>query len=259
MKNEHFMLVVLLAIQSKELREKCRDLEEQVKELEPYHSPLWDKLHKEPDPLKQQEIRAQIQADQERDAQLKAKKKQDIYEFIARLGSTYPIRKWEIRDKKHVPYQAVFWHEPMTVNDYHNATGMSARQLRNVLHRLNAEPLQDKSTRKRRNEPLRYGVETNLKVFCEWLIRYQKDLEVRRAWLVKTCLKYKHEKREHFQSFLDAIMPVLKSLDLNSGDALEQFIKYHHEVDRLLYPPPPAFSMDMPGISALAALNSIAQ
>ena len=259
MADNHFKLLVLLALQSRELRKRCDDLHQQVEELTPYHSPLWEKLHKEPDPLKQQAIRAAIDADEKKEAQRKAAKKKAFNDSLKLIMECFGKKTWKSRDRKHVPFQAVLWHEPMTVNDYHEATGISARQLQNVLRRLKAEPLQAKRARKRKNEPLRYGVETNMKVLCEWLIRYIKDPGTRRAWLVKTCLKCKHEAAEHLDRMKEAIMPALLSLNINSGETLEDFVNYVKKVDQILYPPVMAYSMDPFTLSAMATLNSIGQ
>jgi hypothetical protein len=232
MGGKSFKLLVLLATQARELRRERDNLRREIDELEDYRSPHRDKLRDEPDPLKRQEITRQAEADEARVAQERAAKKQSFHDaFLKFFGQ----RPWLRRDASHTPYEPVYWHEPMTVMDYHEATGLTRRTILNILHRLGAKPL---AKRERINAPAKYGVETNFAILREWLVRYEKQPGNRRAWLVRTLLKYKHDSPEHFKDLIQAILPVLESLGINTEEKIKEFRAYVLQCEPILYPPP---------------------
>ena len=247
----HFKVLVLLAAQAAELREKCDELTEEINELKPYVSPLWAQVGKHPDPIKDQELMALIRADEERDAQARLVKKEKFHKMLTRMMAHFGRRTWENRDKKKEPSNPVLWHRNMSVSDYHEATGMSVRHIRNILTRLKAKPLKPIKSRLRKNEPSLYPPVTNLKILREWLVVYEKDPDRRRAWLAKTLLKYKNEAPDNFDDFITAISPLFLKLGMNTEDKIKGFTDYCRQIEPLLHSPP-----SYPNLKALASLNS---
>lgn len=231
----YFKLFVLLAIQNRELRRQTTRLQVEGEDRREYYSPIRDELRNEPDPLKQAEILFRAEADEARVARTREARKlsdeQDMQELVQAFGR----RPWTNRDKRHHPWQAVFWHEPMTVMAYHRATGLTRRTILNVLRRIKATPL---NTRHRRNDPGRYGAESNFDVLREWLIRYQKKPEHRRAWLVRTLLKCAHETPDRLEALVGAVMPVFKSLGIENPASSPHFLEYYRKCEARLYPLP---------------------
>ena len=79
-----------------------------------------------------------------------------------------------------------------------------------------------------------------MRLLCEWLVKYQKDPEARRAWLVRTLSLYKAEEPTRFPWILAALLPVLRSLDIRSREQIEEFVTYLsqcHEVLESRYSP----------------------
>jgi hypothetical protein len=250
--DNHFKLLVLLATQNNELRQERDRLRLEMENEKDYYSPVRDESRYEPDPLKQEEINRRAEADEARVARDRATKKQSQEDAFRQFVDAFSRRPWIHRDKRRQPWQAVFWHEPMTVMAYHQATGLTRRTIQNVLRRIKAAPLE---SRHRRNEPARYGTETNFAVLRAWLIQYEKKPENRRAWLVRTLLKCAHEMPDHLETLAGALMPVFKSLGIENPANSPQFLEYYRQCEARLYPPSPPLPTAAYGISGLLGLN----
>jgi len=248
----HFKLLVLLATQNKELRRECNRLQLEIEDRREYYSSIREELYNEPDPLKQEEISRRAEEDEARVARNRDARKRSHEQDMQKLVEAFSRRRWISRDKRRRPWQAVFWHEPMTAMAYHEATGLTRRTIHNVLRRIKAAPL-DK--RHRRNDPARYGVETNFAVLCQWLIRYEKKPDHRRAWLVRTLLKCAHEMPDRLEALVGVLMPVFKSLGIENPANSPPFLEYYRKCEARLYPPPPPSPVaNSGGISDLAKL-----
>lgn len=232
--DSHFKLLVLLATQNKELRRQRDKLLRENEAQEDYFSPIRDQLRYEPDPLKQQELTRQAEADEARVEQIRTERKRAQLSEFERFVAAASRKRWANRDRRQQPRRAVFWHETMTVMDYHEATGLTRRTLQNLLRRIKADPI---LKRQRRNEPARYGPANNFAVLREWLLRYEKQPEHRRAWLVRTLLKYAHEMPDHLNTVAHAVHPVLESLGINDTPKFEAFLKYYRQCEAIIYPP----------------------
>jgi len=71
----HFKLLVLQAIQIKEIRRECDTLRLEIENEKEYYSLIRDGLRNEPDPIKQAVIRRRAEADEARVARERAEKK----------------------------------------------------------------------------------------------------------------------------------------------------------------------------------------
>jgi hypothetical protein len=231
--DKHFKLLVLLALQNNEFRQECALLRIEIENEKDYRSPVRDELHNEPDPLKRAEIERRAEADEARVAHERSQKEQAQVTAFRQFAAAISRRPWASRYKRRQPWKAVSWHEPMTVMAYHEATGLTRRTLQNVLRRIKASPL---ATRHLKNEPARYGPDTNFAVLREWLIKYEKNAKHRRAWLVRTLLKYAHELPEHLKTLFEAVMPVFNSLGIENPGNSPQFLEYYRQCKAILYP-----------------------
>lgn len=71
------------------------------------------------------------------------------------------------------------WHEPMTQNDYRQATGLTRPSIRKILTRLKAKPdIQPEHE----NEPAQYLARTNFGVLRVWLLDFVKQPLERRGY-----------------------------------------------------------------------------
>ena len=248
--DRHFKLLVLMATQINELHKERDRLLLEKENGEDYYSPIRDELRQEPDPIKQTEISRRAEADEARVAQDRASRKQFQIDCFHQLSNALGRRPWLSRDKRRQPWAPTFWHQPMTVMAYHRATGLSRRTIQNVLRRIKAVPLENRS---RRKDPARYGTKLNFTVLREWLLRYEKKPEHRRAWLVRTLLKYKYEMPEQLETLTNAVIPVLRSLEIDDPGNSPEFMAYYRQCETLLYPPPSPLLGS--GISALLELS----
>src|SRR5262245_58393618 len=135
-----FKTLVLLAIQNKELRRERDRLQQEIEENNEYYSPIRDELRNERDLLKREEIKRRAEADEARVARDRAEKEQSRSVLFRKMLDDLSRQPWIFRDQSHLPREPVFWHEPMTVMNYHQATGLSRRTLQNVLRRIKATP-----------------------------------------------------------------------------------------------------------------------
>ncbi len=232
--DHRFVQFVLLAIQSKELR-KQRDalqrrtdnLQRRLEELLPYRSPLWDEASIEPCPIEEARLRRAAQVD---DARVSAERRRQ-----ATLVPADPIeftnQAWKTRDTRSLgfQFQPVVWHEPMTVMDYRQATGMSRRTIQNFLSRSGARPIE---ARKGRNAPARYGRETNGAVLVAWLIGHVDDRHTRRGWAARILILTRHKAPTHYEWLLELMCPVVITLGLSGVE----FIEYLSECEEHLHP-----------------------
>lgn len=247
-----FKTLVLLAVQNNRLREQCHRLEQQIEEQQPYYSPIRDEGRNEPDPVKLAEINRRAEADEARVAKMRAEKKKLKEDSWKQFLEAFSRRPWTNRDKSRRVYRPVFWHEPMTINDYHDATGISRRTLHNILKRLQAKPV---TGRKNPNEPATYGPDTNYAVLSLWLTKYVKKPEHRRAWLVQTLLKTVHEAPDFLKALAPALKPVFISLGIGDIENAAEFWNYFSLCDSELYPRLPESSFSDPFTSALMSVG----
>ncbi len=246
-----FRLFVLLAEQAKLLRAKCSALERRIGVLEDYHSPLWEKVAAEPCPIKQQELRRAAMAEDARINDERFKQRDPFTSMMAIFGNA-KLRPWKYRDRrrKFFPFRETLWHEPMTVMDFHEATGLSRRTLHNLLKRLGARPVTE---RERRNEPARYGPATNGGVLCEWLKRYVKDLHTRRAFFARTLVYCDHKSPQHYAELVNFMAPAILSLGFKTKAEIDEFKRYVTACKQVLYPPLPSSHL----LGNLASLSAI--
>ena len=225
---------VLLTTQAKELRKHRDLLAHRVELLENYHSPLWDDVWNEPCPVKEAELRRKAEADEARVNEQRRKERDPLASFREFLGKV-KIRRWENRDRRrfHHHFQPTLWHNPMSVMDYHEATGLTRRTIQNLLDRLGAQPI---AQRKRPNEALRYDRSTNHALLCDWLVRRVKDRETRRGWLARTLIHCQYKTPEHSAQLFESILPVLESL---TPEQRQQFPRYMGQCKQIVHPPPP--------------------
>jgi hypothetical protein len=228
-----FKALVLLAVQNNRLREQYHRLVQQIKEQKPYYSPIRDEGLNEPDPVKLAEINHRAEADEARVAKARADKKKSEDDSWKRILEAFGRRTWTDRDKSRRVYRPFFWHEPMTINDYQDATGISRRTLLNILKRLQAKPV---TSRNNLNEPVTYGPNTNYAVLSVWLTKYVKKPEHRRAWLVRTLLKTAHEAPDFLKALAPALKPVFVSLGISDIANATEFWDYFSQCDSELYP-----------------------
>jgi hypothetical protein len=245
-----FRLFVLFATQAKELRKECKRLRHEVEIREDYHSPRWEDVGNEPCPIKQADLRYEAEAEDAR-VNEERRKQRDPLSAIAESSKHYRSRKWEFRDARRwwSPNKPALWHEPMTVMDYHEATGLSRRTAQNIVDRLGVLP--DNSQR-RRNEPALYGQAANVAVLNEWLTHYQKKPENRKGLIARTLIHCKFESPEHREWMEKALQPAIQSLKLSRDD----FSRYLSVCEKILHPfarSPVDYArlkFDAPGISA---------
>jgi hypothetical protein len=125
---------------------------------------------------------------------------------------------------------------------------LPADTIQYILHRLKAKSL---AKRKRKQDPARYGVETNYAIFCGWLLK-QKQRDDRRAWLVRTWLEFRHEAPEKLNSLVKAVGPVLESLDAHTEVGGNQITDSIRKFEPILYPLPALnFTEPRPRVLAL--------
>lgn len=233
-----FLLFVLMAEQSKALRKERDNLKHQVELSEDYHSPLRVAAYVEPCPIKKAQLHNKAAAEEQRVNEQRRRERDPVARMLERSKSI-SARKWEFRDEAH-PFFSTFtparWHEPMTLMDYHEATGLSRRTVKNILDRAGARPLEG---RKRPNEPARYGQDSNAVVLQAWLIQHVKNLDARRALLAQTLAQCKHDMPEHFGRMVEAIIPVVQSLGITTEEQVKEFKAYLAECEQIMFPPLP--------------------
>lgn len=226
-----FRLFVLLATQTKELRKECERLRGEVELHQNYYSPIRDKAWAECCPIKRAELERLADAD-EVQVNEQRRKAREPATWLLNYGKGSQIRSWKYRDKRRflVPFKEVPWHEPMTVMDYHAATGLSRRTIQNLVDRLAARPV---VARNRRNEPARYDLETNYAVLRDWLTRYVKDKDRQKALIVRSLIYCQHKTPEHFDRLFDTLHPIIQELGVTRGE----FVRYFKDCRKILVPP----------------------
>ena len=249
--DKHYNQIRLLLTQVKELRKECNFLAARVELLSEYHSPLWDNARDEQCPIKEAEFRRKAQEEDVTKNQERLNKQRlplDGLMAALRANKTHP---WKSRDRRvHRRPWPAFWHEPMSVMDYHDATGLTRRTIQNMLDRLAATPI---APRKRSNEPARYGLEVNHAILCDWLMRCVKDPNARRGLLARTLLHCQHKTPQHYPRLKKAVKPVLGTLK----SFTEDFDNYLEKCKRVIHPPYEPSSLDKAlGISDLLRLES---
>ncbi len=232
-----FRHFVLLATQAKELRKQRDWLARRIELLEHYDSPLWDAVWNEPCPIEEAKLRREAEADDIRNNEQHRKQRDPLARFMEISGKV-KVREWEFRDKRrrHRSFRPALWHEPMSIMDHREATGLSRRTIQNMLDRIGARPI---AARKRRNEPARYKPHTNHALLCDWLSRCVKDRQTRRGWLARTLAHCLHETPKHYARLFKSMHPVLASLDIQTLGQRRQFARYIKRRKETLYPSPP--------------------
>jgi hypothetical protein len=226
-----FCLFVLLATQAKELRREIARLRPKTGVGKDWKSMPLMRSFMEPCPIKQAELERQAK-EEKRIADEQRRKQLDLQAESAHQADA---RKWKRRDEKYDlhRFRPALWHEPMTLLDYHAATGISRRTLQNILDRAALRPV---GGRVRPNDPARYDQPANAYVLCQWLTHYVKDPVRRKALIARTLLHCEQKAPERFSLLLKAIYPAFESL----GVTCDEFANYVAECRRILHPPPPA-------------------
>jgi hypothetical protein len=234
-----FRLFVLFTHQVQELRKRVGGLQDTIKLHETYHSPLWDEMLKEACPIKQAELRRKAEEDDRKVNEARRQQRDPRNGILRAFFDASNFQPWRHRDgtSKFPQFQTAAWHEPMTVMDYHKATGLSRRTVLNILKRAGIQPL---AVRKRPNEPASYGTDANAQVLCQWLTRHVKDPKRRKALAARTLLHCQNATPEHIRFLIEAIFPALTSLSVTDQD----FIAYLDECKTVLYPPPAPYAAD---------------
>jgi hypothetical protein len=249
-----FRQFVLFAEQVKELRKESEKLKSRITLLEKYYSPLWDEVWKEPCPIKQAGLRRDAEADDARCNEQHRKERNWVFDNIEAIIRADGSRNWKTRDKRrihHLP-DCALWHNPMSLEDYHKATGLSRRTLQNVLYRLDAKPI---APRKRRNDAANYSPQTNYGILRDWLVRHVKVPHARQGLLARTLLHCQQEAPKHYDRLFEEVRPVLKSLCVLTPAQDREFSAYLEECRRVLYPvltpPSPLDPFNAPGLLGL--------
>lgn len=230
-----FRLFVLFAVQNSELRKQSGQLKHRLTQLEQYHSPLWDDVWKEPCPIKAAELGREAEADDVRCNEQRRKKRDWVFDNLEAIIRAGGRRNWKTRDKRRLHHRPdpALWHDPMSLEDYHNATGISRRTLQNTIDRMGAKPV---APRKRRNEPARFGPATNYALLCHWLIQQVPDDRARRGFLARTLIHCQQQSPQHYDRLFEEVRPVLKSLCVLTPAQDREFSAYLEECRRVLYP-----------------------
>ena len=235
---QHKRLFVLFAVQARELRKQRDGLQRKIDLSKNYFSPVWEKVWQEPCPLKQSELRRKAEAEDAR-GNAKRVKERDASSLLMTLLGRKGSPKWLHRDERQIGpwFHPSLWHEPMSVMEYRDATGMTRRTVQNVLRRLSAKPVVQ---RKRPNEPHRYDLSTNHAVrHCYWLTKDVKDTHKRRGWLARTLVECREKTPQHFDQLFESVRPVLDSIEVQSEAQVQKFMTYLDACQEKLYPPIP--------------------
>ena len=225
----NYKLLTLLDSQTKELKKECKRFRDELELQKKYHSPLWDKAGDELCPIKALAFGQLAQEDEQRVGE--KRRKSDPFTRFMESFQNEPVREWKSRDKRRSlsRIQPVLWHEPMTLKDYHNATGLSRATVRNILRRAGARSIPGP---RRRNEPERYDSEANAAVLCGWLTRHVKNIDHRKSLITRTLLHCEHNSPDQLGVLFEAITPAYESLHINP----DEFENYFSECKKILYP-----------------------
>ena len=121
------------------------------------------------------------------------------------------------------------WHEPMTQNDYRQATGLSRPSIRKILTRLKAKPdIQPEHE----NEPAQYLARTNFGVLRIWLLDFVKKPLERRGYFASNLVHcWRNGKRSGMETFKKETTALMKLL---SGKTKAEHAAFWEYVDGLM-------------------------
>lgn len=232
--NDTFQLFVLFSIQTNQLRKQRDNLKTEVEASKEYYSPLRIAAWMELCPIKQADLTRQALEEEARVNEERRKKRDGHHEALLRNPGGFSKSKWKRRDSRSlfVAFNEANWHLPMTVMDYHEATGLSRRSVQNILNNASLRPA---ISSKRRNEAPCYGLDANEVVLVAWLTRYVKDPAQRKPLAVRTLLHCQHETPDEIAFLHRAIEPAIRSLGIEDVE----FYRYMNDCESILYPPPP--------------------
>ena len=121
------------------------------------------------------------------------------------------------------------WHEPMTQNDYRQATGLTRPSIRKILTRLKAKPdIQPEHE----NEPAQYLARTNFGVLRIWLLDFVKKPLERRGYFASNLVHcWRNGKRSGMETFKKETTALMKLL---SGKTKAEHAAFWEYVDGLM-------------------------
>ena len=232
--NDTFQLFVLFSIQTNQLRKQRDNLKKKTEASEKYFSLLRLVASAELCPIKQADLFRQAQEDENHVNEERRKERDGPYAAMLPNPGGFSKSKWKRRDSRSfiVAFHGTNWHQPMTVMDYHEATGLSRRSVQNILNNASLRPA---ISSKRRNEAPCYGLDANKVVLVAWLTRYVKDPAQRKPLAVRTLLHCQHETPDEIAFLHRAIEPAIRSLGIEDAE----FYRYMNDCESILYPPPP--------------------
>lgn len=126
------------------------------------------------------------------------------------------------------------WHEPMTQNDYRQATGLTRPSIRKILTRLKAKPdIQPE----RENEPAQYLARTNFGVLRVWLLDFVKQPLERRGYFAANFVHYSLKAGGMEQAFKRETASVWQSLAGKTKATQAAFWGYVADLKKAQSPP----------------------
>lgn len=184
----------------------------------------------------EEEARAEL----EKAARLTAENAEERYQEMLSNFAKF-ARPNTDREGKPLHPKPWLWHEPMTQNDYRQATGLTRPSIRKILTRLKAKP---HIRPERENEPAQYLARTNFGVLRIWLLDFVKKPLERRGYFASNLVHcWRNGKRSGMETFKKETTALMKLLSGKTKAEHAAFWEYVDGLMKALSPPrqpPPA-------------------
>lgn len=237
--------IVLLYHQNRMLRQELAK-HERTRDVEA--TPQIDDLRKRAsrckDPLERVRLRNELM-EKEKDAraeladatlQATQKRHEEVLSNLAKFSTPDTDR-----ESKPLHPKPWLWHEPMTQNDYVQATGLTRPSIRKILTRLKAKP---DIRPERENERAQYLARTNFGVLRVWLLDFVKKPLERRGYFASNLVHcWRNGKRSGMETFKKETTALMKLLSGKTKAEHAAFWDYVDGLMKALSPPrqpPPA-------------------